>query len=197
MPEVHLRAACASDAGAIRRIYAPSITESSVSFELEVPTDQEMARRIESVSRHVPWLVAERKGEVAGYAYAGPFRARAAYQWTRESSVYIAPAHHRTGVARALMEALIGICRELGYRTLVAGATMPNPGSGGLHESLGFQPVGEFPNVGRKRGEWHRVGFWALDLWQEDSGAAPDVEPPRRALAEGTLRRILNAAASR
>ena len=197
MPGLQLRVARASDAEAIRDIYAPSITDSSVSFEMEVPGVDEMARRVEIVSQDVPWLVAERAGQVVGYAYAGPFRARAAYQWTRESSVYIAEAAHRRGTARALMLALIEICRELGYRTLVAGATMPNAASCALHGALGFKPVGEFPNVGRKRGGWHGVAFWALDLWAGDPGPAHEVEPPRRGLDSATLDRIFEAAASR
>lgn len=168
-----LRRARPGDAGSILEIYGPIVRETSISFETEVPTVADMEARVERVNRRVPWLVAERRGDVAGYAYAGTFRAREAYRWTLESSVYVHPGHHRAGVARALMGALVDLCGRQGFRTLVAGATLPNGASEALHLALGFSPAGRFRQVGRKFGRWHDVGFWSLDL----GGPEPPQEP--------------------
>ena len=173
MPVPRIRAATCDDARAIRDIYAPVVRDTSISFELTEPTVEEMARRIAGVATRVPWLVAERGGAVAGYAYATVFRRREAYRWSMETSVYVHANHRRSGVGRALMLALIDVCRALRYRVLVAGATLPNDASERLHEALGFMPVGTFPGVGRKFDAWHGVGFWTLDL----GGADPPEEP--------------------
>lgn len=140
-----------------------------------VPDEAELADRIATIGERFPWLLAERDGQVAGYAYATTFRARAAYRWTAESSVYVHGAHRGVGLARALMEALLDVLRALGYRKVVAGATMPNDASVRLHEALGFELVGTFPGVGQKFGAWHDVRFWVLDL----GARAGDAAPPR------------------
>lgn len=171
-----LRPATRHDAAAIRDIYAPNILESAISFELEVPSEDEMARRIEAVSGRVPWLVAERGGDVAGYAYATTYRAREAYRWTLESSVYVHADHRGAGVARTLMVELIDVVRRLGYRTLVAGATLPNQASVDLHASLGFETSGVISRAGRKFDAWHDVAFWTLDLGGPDD--PPEPLPP-------------------
>ena len=174
-----LRRATSEDVLAMLEIYAPIVRETAISFELEVPGEIELSRRVEAVGARVPWLVAERRGAVAGYAYATTFRAREAYRWTLESTVYVHESHRGAGVARALMGALIDVCRALGYRTLVAGVALPNPASARLHESLGFEPSGTVPRAGRKLGAWHDIAFWTLDLGGE--------EPPREPLLAHAL----------
>ena len=119
-----------------------------------------MHERIERTLHGFPWLVFERNGEVLGYAYAGPFSARAAYRWSVELSVYIRPDSHRQGIGRALIEFLLDMLERQGYVSAYAGSTQPNPGSRSLFKSLGFEPAGVFRNVGYKRGRWHDVGWW-------------------------------------
>ncbi|MEM9379823.1 MAG: N-acetyltransferase family protein [Planctomycetota bacterium] len=173
MTAPRIRAATVGDATAVRDIYAPIVRETSISFEMDVPAVDEIERRIREVGARVPWLVAERNGAVAGYAYATVFRRRAAYRWSMETSVYVHANHRRSGVGRALMLALIDVCRALHYRVLVAGATLPNDASERFHRLLGFTPVGVFPRVGRKREAWHGVGFWTLDLGGDDPPEEP------------------------
>jgi L-amino acid N-acyltransferase YncA len=128
-----------------------------------------MARRIRAAHE---WLVAERDGVVVGYAYGGVHRGRRAYQWTAEVSAYVDRGAQRTGVGRELYAELFKRLRERGFRLLVAGITLPNDASVGIHEALGFEPVGVYKNIGWKAGEWWDVGWWQLDL------GAPEGEPP-------------------
>ena len=161
-----IRPAGLTDAAAIRDIYAPSITRRDVatSFEMEVPTAEEIADRISTKTAVYPWLVMEEDGQLAGYAYADPHRARVAYQWCAEVSVYVNAAHHRKGVGRKLYEVLFDILRKQGVVNLYAGITLPNPGSVGLHELLGFKLVGIYESIGFKFGKAHDVGWWHLRL---------------------------------
>ncbi|MEZ6016453.1 MAG: N-acetyltransferase family protein [Planctomycetota bacterium] len=191
MTQLHLRRATEADAAGVLAIYGPAVRDTAISFEEVAPSEAELAARITTVGGQFPWLIAERDGQVAGYAYAGAFRARAAYRWTVESSVYVHADHRRAGVARRLMEALIDVLRALGYRTLVAGATMPNDVSVRLHEALGFTLVGTFPNVGHKHGGWHGVRFWTLDLGELQRDAPPR---PIDALEDLALRLARHAA---
>jgi phosphinothricin acetyltransferase len=122
-----------------------------------------MAARIRNA--HI-WLVAENDdGQVVGYAYGGPHRDRAAYDRTVEVSAYIDRTAHRTGLGRRLYTELFDQLKGRGYRLLVAGITLPNEASVGIHEALGFEPVGVYKNIGFKNGEWWDVGWWQLDLF--------------------------------
>ncbi|MFT7679271.1 MAG: L-amino acid N-acyltransferase YncA [Planctomycetota bacterium] len=159
-----IRPATASDAGAIAAIYAPFVSSTSVSFEEQPPDAAEMNRRREANQDTHPYLVAELNGEVLGYSYAGPFRARAAYARTAETAVYLAEAARGQGLGKRLMQAVLDGLTERGFHRAIAGTTLPNPGSVALHESLGFSFVGIFHEVGHKRGSWHDVGFWELAL---------------------------------
>src|SRR6185503_12375177 len=124
-----------SDAGAIRDIYAPFVSESAASFEIEPPDAAAMERRIQELRERHPWIVYEEDGEVLGYAYAAPHRAaRKAYQWCVESSIYLHERARRRGVGRALYGALFDLLRRQGYINVYAGITLPNPGSIRLHE---------------------------------------------------------------
>ena len=120
-----------------------------------------MAERIRAAPE---WLVAERDGRVVGYAYGGPHRSRAAYNWTVEVSAYVDRAAPRRGIGRELYLALFERLKERGFRLLVAGITLPNDASVGIHEALGFERVGVYKNVGYKAGQWWDVGWWQLDM---------------------------------
>src|SRR4051812_25285781 len=121
-----IRLATAADAAAVAAIYAPFCESTPISFEATAPTPEEMARRILKVMERLPWLVLDEDGTVAGYAYAGPHRERAAYRWAVDVTVYVAPDRRRRGVGRALYAVLFGLLRALGYYKAFAGVTLPN-----------------------------------------------------------------------
>ncbi|MBE2318644.1 N-acetyltransferase [Solirubrobacter sp. CPCC 204708] len=158
---MEVRQATADDAPACAAIYAPYVTDTAVSFELEPPDAHEMARRI--AAAHA-WLVLEDEGRVVGYAYAGTFHPRAAYRFACETSVYLERGFERRGGGRALYAVLLPLLRERGFTTAIAGMTLPNPGSEGLHRALGFEPVGTYRRVGFKFDAWHDVAWTQLML---------------------------------
>jgi len=165
--EQRIRTAAASDAPAIRTIYGPFVSDSATSFETVVPDVAEVEGRIQAQADRYPWLVFERDGTVLGYAYASPHRARAAYQWSAEVSVYVDPRAHRSGVGRALYLALFDVLRRQHYVNAFAGITLPNASSVGLHEAMGFTPIGVFREIGFKFDRWHDVAWLQLRLRQD------------------------------
>lgn len=153
---VHLRDARDEDIVAITAIYAVEVTDFVNTYEYEVPDTTEMQRRMHDiVGRGFPYIVAIVDGQVAGYAYANTYRARIAYQWTVENSVYVDAAFQGRGVGTALMQGLIDACVARGYRQMVAVIGEPsNTASIKLHERFGFHLVGVFRGLGRKHGRW-------------------------------------------
>lgn len=160
MDEIHVRDALEADTEALLAIYRPFVEETAVSFELVTPSVAEFRERVVSAQSRWAWLVAERAGQVLGYAYGSSFRARAAYQWSVETSAYVDRLHAGKGVGRALYTRLLDVLAELGYCTAYAGITLPNPASVGLHQAMGFTEVGVFRRAGRKFGAWHDVSWW-------------------------------------
>ena len=173
---IMVRAATPADAAAVAAIYAPVVATTAISFEEEPPSPDEISHRMVARPR-LPWLVADDGGRVAGYAYASAHRARPAYRWSADCSVYLDPGYRGRGVGRQLYERLIPAVQGLGYRSLFAGIALPNPASVGLHEALGFQPVGVFRDVGYKHGAWRDVGWWQLTLAEPEALAGPGPEP--------------------
>jgi L-amino acid N-acyltransferase YncA len=159
-----IRSATGADASRIAEIYAPYVRDTPASFEIDPPRTQEMLGRIGAGARTYPWLVAEDGAAVVGYAYGGEFRRRAAYRWSAEVSVYIDMNRRSRGAGRALMNRLLDELRAGDFANAFAGVTLPNPASVRLFESLGFEPIGVFRNVGYKFGAWHDVGWWQLPL---------------------------------
>jgi L-amino acid N-acyltransferase YncA len=148
------------DAPSVQAIYAPYVTDTTVSFE-EVPPDiMEVERRIAAILPRYPYLVAEEDGRVVGYAYASEHRTRAAYRTSVDVTVYVAPGAQRRGVARRLYSHLLPAAASLGYHAAFAGIALPNQASVGLHEAMGFEPIGIYREVGRKFDAWHDVGWW-------------------------------------
>lgn len=160
----HLRFATPADAAALLTIYAPIVLESPASFQVEPPSVEEMAAKVEETMVHYPWLVYEADGAVLGYAYGTKHRARVAYQWSVETSVYIHSDARRQGIGTVLYEALLRILAAQGYYRAFAGIVVPNTGSVRLHESVGFKPLGVFKNIGYKLNQWRDVGWWSRDL---------------------------------
>jgi L-amino acid N-acyltransferase YncA len=155
-----IRPATADDAAACRAIYAPFVTDNWVSFELHVPTVEDMQSRIAVNGASYSWLVGEIDNHIAGYAYGSAHRTREAYQTSCDVAVYIDAAFARRGVGRALYEALLPMLKARGFHAAFAGIALPNPGSIGLHEALGFSPIGVYHEVGWKLGGWRDVGWW-------------------------------------
>ena len=156
MSDIAIRPATPADIPAITRIYAHAVRHGTASFELEPPDEVEMTRRQRALSDGgFPYLVAEADGAVAGYAYAGPYRARPAYRFSVENSVYVAPDAHRRGIGRLLLAALIAECETRGYRLMIAviGDSAQTP-SIELHRAAGFKMVGAFEGVGYKFDRW-------------------------------------------
>ncbi len=173
-PAQTIRIARPADAAAITAIYAPIVRDTAISFETEPPAVPEMAARVTATLEDYPWLVATSGGDFAGYAYAGRHRARAAYRWSVDVTVYVAEAARRSGVGTALYRELMAILRRQGFRAAFAGIALPNPASVALHEAVGFEPVGIYRDVGFKLGRWRDVGWWRLAL---DDGPGPPAEP--------------------
>lgn len=166
------------DAARLAAIYAPVVMETAVSFEMEPPSSEEMARRIENVSRTYPWIVFEDgEGSILGYAYAGVHRQRPAYHWSVETTVYLDVDHRGQGLGKTLYTALLDLARDWGYANAYAGVALPNPASEALHASVGFSRIGVFPRVGFKFDKWHDVSWWYRPL---TTGEAPrTTNPPR------------------
>jgi L-amino acid N-acyltransferase YncA len=151
-----IRPASQADIPAITRIYAHAVEHGTASFELEPPNEAEMARRMQELTDNgFPYLAADVDGTLAGYAYAGPYRARPAYRFTIENSVYVAPEAQGRGVGRALLKALIEAAERSGYRQMIAViGDSGQTASIALHAALGFAYVGTLPHVGFKFGRW-------------------------------------------
>jgi L-amino acid N-acyltransferase YncA len=160
---ISIRPAAAADASAIAAIYGTSVSEGYASFETDSPTPTEMERRMAARPR-LPWLVAERDAQVAGFAYAARHRERAAYRWSADVSVYLAAQATGQGIGSALYAELLPAVTALGYVSAFAGIALPNPASVALHEAMGFLPVGVYRDVGFKHGQWRDVGWWQLRL---------------------------------
>ena len=137
-----IRMATPADAAAIAAVYRPYVTDAATSFEVDPPSAAAMAERVRAVLAIAPWLVYTADGgPPIGYAYASRHHDRAAYQWSVDVTVYIHADHHRRGIGRALYQQLFALLRLQGFYAAHAGITLPNAGSVGLHESLGFQPT--------------------------------------------------------
>jgi phosphinothricin acetyltransferase len=162
---MNIRTATPADAAAVSAIYDPVVRDTPISFETEPPGEAEMHSRIEKTLASLPWLVAEdATGAVCGYAYASKHRERAAYQWSVDVTVYVREDQRGQGVGRALYGRLLPLLAELGYCQAFAGIALPNAGSVGLHEAMGFEAIGVYRGVGFKHGAWRDVGWWQKPL---------------------------------
>ncbi|MGH8214512.1 MAG: arsinothricin resistance N-acetyltransferase ArsN1 family B [Rhodanobacteraceae bacterium] len=155
-----IRNASLADAPAICAIYNHYVTGTIVTFEEQPVAAVEMQSRMAAVLERLPWLVLECGGDVAGYAYASPWKTRIGYRFAVESSIYLAPAHVGHGLGSALYESLLENLRTRNVHCVIGGAALPNPASGALHEKLGFTKVAHFREIGFKFGRWIDVGYW-------------------------------------
>lgn len=164
---ITIRHAFPGDLDRITEIYADAVLNGTATYELEPPTRTDMGERFAALMDDgFPYLVAEKQGAIVGYAYAGPFRARPAYRFIVEDSIYIAPEAKGAGIGKALMLALIGACTDLGFRQIVAviGDGHADSASVRLHERLGFDHTGRMDGSGYKHGRWLDTVFMQLAL---------------------------------
>ena len=157
---IAVRSATVADAARCAEIYAPFVTDSWVSFELDAPDSEQMAGRITGILQSHDWLVAEREGAVLGYAYGSEHRTRAAYQTSCDVAVYDDPAYKRRGIGRLLYEALLPRLKDRNIHAAFAGIALPNQASIALHRAMGFDPVGTYREVGWKMGGWRDVTWF-------------------------------------
>ena len=157
---IAIRSATVADAPRCAEIYAPFVTDSWVSFELDAPELDEMAARIAKALRSHDWLVAEGDGKLLGYAYGSEHRTRAAYRTSCDVAVYVDPDHKRLGIGRSLYEALLPRLKARNMHAAYAGIALPNEASIALHRAMGFEPVGTYREVGWKMGGWRDVAWF-------------------------------------
>lgn len=175
-PALLIRPSTDDDVAALAAIYAHHVLHGTGTFELEPPDAAEMARRRADVrGKGLPWLVAERDGQVVGYAYANHFRPRRAYRFCLEDSIYLAPAVIGRGVGKALLAELVARCEALGARQMLAViGDSGNAGSIGLHRSLGFAHTGILKASGWKFGRWLDVVLMQRALGPGDTCVPPE-----------------------
>ena len=168
-----IRLAQSNDAEGILAIYASYITNTSFTFEAEVPSVKDFSERITSYLNNWPWLVCEIDGKIAGYAYGSKYRERVGYQWCVECSVYIHDDFMKRGIAKTLYTLLFEILKQQGYRNVYAVINLPNDRSVQLHESCGFTWFANYEKVGYKLGKWKTVGWWQLIINEYTNEPSP------------------------
>jgi phosphinothricin acetyltransferase len=168
-----LRPVTVNDARSICGIYNYYVKATAITFE-EIPVSiNEMEDRIRSAASKYPWLVWEEEGETLGYAYVNKWKDRSSYRSSAENSIYIKSGAQGRGIGKKLFAALLGEAQQTGIHALVAGITLPNEQSVGLHEKFGFKKIAEFIEIGYKMNRWLNVGYWQLILEDEQKGEAP------------------------
>lgn len=180
---ITIRPAASDDAEALLSIYAPYVEHTAITFEYEVPSVEEFRERIIHTLQHYPYIVAERDGEIVGYAYAGPLHARAAYAWSVETSIYVKENEKKSGIGKALYNSLekalaaqnmtnLNAC----IASLVVDDEYLNHNSIQFHEHLGYSMVGEFHKCAYKFGRWYNM-VWMEKIIADHPDRQPDVIP--------------------
>lgn len=178
MPEVVLRPAEEEDIAEMLALYAPYVVQTTVSSEYDAPSMEEFTRRWRTYTQKLPWLVCRIDGEVVGYGYAAPHRTRAAYQWSVETSIYVAQEQHRHGIAGAIYAALFELLAMQGYYNIYVGITSPNERSMKFHKAMGFTISGAYQESMYKFGQWRDVLWMGKSLRPHDGAPQPTVPFP-------------------
>ena len=176
---MRVRIAVPEDAASLAEIYAPYVTDTSITFEYEVPGAEEFAERIRETLKKYPYLVADEEGIIQGYAYASPFKARAAYVWSVETSIYISPSAKHRGIGTALYRELEDLLRRQHVCNLCACITYPNPVSIAFHEKFGYRTVAHFNSAGFKLDAWHDIVWMEKELCPHSVPPAPFLPFPK------------------
>lgn len=162
-----IRSAISEDAPKLADIYNHYIENTVITFEESCIDSDEMIKRIEAVTeQNLPWLIIEENNLILGYAYASPWKARSAYRFSVEATVYLSPNEHNKGLGTQLYQALFEELKRKPIHTIIGGITLPNPASIALHEKLGMHQVAHFKQVGKKFDQWLDTGYWQLTLNQ-------------------------------
>ena len=183
--QIIIREATLDDAAAIREIYAPYVLETAISFEYEVPSVEEFRRRIAHTKEKYPYLVLEKAGKVAGYAYASPFKGRSAYDWAAELSIYIDRNCRNSGFGRRLYAVLTEALKQMGILDIYACIGIPEEkdehldfNSAHFHAHMGFTQVGEFKKCGYKFDKWYNMIWMGLNIGEHVSPQPPIIPSP-------------------
>jgi L-amino acid N-acyltransferase YncA len=169
-----VRSASPQDAAGCVAIYRPYVENTVISWEIEVPSEDEMVSRIASAQKAHEWLVLERGDQVIGFAYAHKLNHLDSFKWSAETGIYVNAGHQRAGGGRKLYAELLRRLTERGYRRAFAGITQPNTASNDFHRSFGFEDAGLYRRVQWKHGSWHDVAWMQLDLLgPTDRGGPP------------------------
>ncbi len=171
--EYAIRFANKADIASMLGIYAPYVQNTTVSFEMSCPDESEFARRMAERRDKFPWLVCERDGEIAGYAYAGRLGQRAGYDFAAEVSIYVAQGARGAGIGAALYRPLLALLAEQGYCEAYALIAAPNPESEAFHVRQGFVLQGKLARAGRKFGKIVAVAYYAKTLHEDDGSPPP------------------------
>lgn len=181
MTDIKIRAVTKADANELLEIYRPYVEKTAITFEWEVPTLQEFEGRIAHVLEKYPYLAAERKGEIVGYAYAGRFHGRAAYDWAVETTVYVREDQKKTGVGKELylaLEKALGLQNILNLNACIGYPEVEDEyltkNSAQFHRHLGYRLVGEFYKCGYKFGRWYNM-VWMEKLIGEHGDNPPAI----------------------
>jgi L-amino acid N-acyltransferase YncA len=169
-----VRSASKDDAAACVAIYLPYVENTVISWEIDVPSVDEMASRIASAQEAHEWLVLEQDGQVIAFAYGHALNRLPSHQWSVEAGIYVSGDHRRGGSGRTLYAEVLRRLAERGYRQAFAGITQPNEASNSFHRSFGFKDVGLHRRVLWKHGSWHDVAWMQLGL----QGVADRDGPP-------------------
>jgi phosphinothricin acetyltransferase len=159
-----IRPVKSNDALGICGIYNYYIKETVITFEETPVSIKEMENRIRNVSAAYPWLVWEEEGALIGYAYVNKWKDRSAYSFSVEDSIYLKQGYEHKGLGRKLLTRLLDEVKKTNIHAIVAGITLPNEQSVGLHETLGFKKIAQFNEIGFKSNRWLDVGYWELLL---------------------------------
>lgn len=179
--KIRIRDAVPADLPVITEIYRESVLTGIATYELDPPSDEEMAARFATITgQNYPYIIAEdENGKVLGYAYASPFRTRAAYRYLAEDSIYVAPDSRGFGVGGTLLDHLMSATASLGIRQMIAVIGGASPASIAVHEKAGFKHVGRMPASGFKFGKWLDTVLMQIELG-EGVDTIPTEEPGLR-----------------
>lgn len=177
-PSLSIRIATPEDAPALLAIYAPYVENTVITFEYEAPTLEDFQERIRTTLTRFPYLVAEQDGTICGYAYASPFKARAAYNWSVETSIYVKENTHRIGVGNALYSALEACLTRQNVCNLCACIAYPNPASEAFHAQSGYKTVAHFRKSGYKNGQWIDIIWMEKELCTHSNPPLPFIPFP-------------------
>lgn len=180
--DIRIRVASVDDASALLAIYTPYVVKTAITFEYEVPTLEEFRERIHHTLQKYPYLVAEEKGKIIGYAYVGSFHDRAAYDWAVETSIYVDENLQRSGVGRKLNRALEAVCGAMGILNMEACIAVPETedehltrNSEEYHAHIGYRLVGEFNKCGYKFGRWYNMVWMEKMIGEHKTNMQPPV----------------------